>query len=404
MSQRGYHPLRAVHACQPGDHYQIDLAQLPQAYDGSKYILVCVDVFTGFVMLKALSDKRATTVARALFDIFSVIGIPRLLQSDNGSEFVNSIITAMTHLLGVHRRYVSAYNPRASGKVERCIRTVKSTIIKLMRGANVFWPLHLSYVQFAYNDKIHSLSSSTPFSLMFARNPNAPHDYSSNSILSDVNHVHDVVNDVNAWKQHQHQLLSLIYPAINASVTKKQKQYIDKINNTRVTLLHSSLETGTKVMLRDPKYVLNPSMKPTTEATYIGPYYIVDRTDNGEYHVKDDTGEILEIPLDQMKVLPKSTTIVSVDDDDDDSDNVYVVSKILKHRIISDNDSVHLEYFVHWKGYSDSDDSWIRDTDLIDTPMVDRYFRALSAKEQLSVDSIVSQIGWSSSPLIPHYV
>ena len=134
-------------------------------------------------MLRALSNKLAPTVARALFDIFSTIGIPRVLQSDNGSEFQNQIVQSLTTQLGINHRFISAYNPRAYGKVERIVRTIKVIAIKLLRGANVFWPLHLPYVQHAYNDKVHSITGATSFSLMFGRSPNKPIDYNNNDDL-----------------------------------------------------------------------------------------------------------------------------------------------------------------------------------------------------------------------------
>ena len=83
----GFHPARSITATLPGDHYQIDLAELPRSLDGNKFVLVLVDVFTGFVMLKAIPNKESATVARAVWEICCVIGIPKILQSDNGTEF-----------------------------------------------------------------------------------------------------------------------------------------------------------------------------------------------------------------------------------------------------------------------------------------------------------------------------
>ena len=86
----GFHPARSVEADKPGDHYQCDLAQLPESTEGHKYCLVMVDVFTGFIMLVPIKDKEAPTVARAIWTIWSIIGIPKI-STDNGKEFVISI-------------------------------------------------------------------------------------------------------------------------------------------------------------------------------------------------------------------------------------------------------------------------------------------------------------------------
>lgn len=373
----GYHPHRAITALLPGDHYQIDFASFPASTEGYTHCLVLVDVFTGFVILRAVKDTTALSTARTLFDIFSIIGIPRILQSDNGDGFSSELIHALTHLLGIQHRFIAAYNPRADGKVERVVRTIKTTIMKLLRGANIFWPLHLSYVQYAYNDKIHTLTGSSPFSLMFGRAPNMPADYTHTVIATptDINNAHIT------WRQHQQQLISLIFPAINKRVTAAQQKYIDRLNTTRNIITHS-LPPGTRVMLKDPAYILDKSIKPGREPTYMGAYTIVRRLPTGPYIVKDDTDVTIDrpIPLDQMRVLPaRPAPTHSADDSNDDEDAIYEVDKIIDHRIV---DGHRLEYKVKWKGYPLDQASWEEENNIIDTNCIHLYFKELQKKSQ----------------------
>jgi IS30 family transposase len=62
-----------------------------------KYVLVLVDVCTRFVFLKALRNKLSATIGKTLFKIFCLIGFPRILQSDNGTEFVNEILKSLSN-------------------------------------------------------------------------------------------------------------------------------------------------------------------------------------------------------------------------------------------------------------------------------------------------------------------
>jgi hypothetical protein len=55
IKQAGYAPAQSIHAATPSEHYQIDLMSMPDSLDGYSYCLVCVDVFTGFVMLEPLN-------------------------------------------------------------------------------------------------------------------------------------------------------------------------------------------------------------------------------------------------------------------------------------------------------------------------------------------------------------
>ena len=113
-----------------------------------------VDVFTGFVMLKAIPNKEAATVARAVWEICCVIGIPKILQCDNGKEFSNKIVNALCRLTGINRRFIAAYNPRSDGKVERTVKTIKDTVVKLLHGAVALWPLYIPFVQLVFNNKV----------------------------------------------------------------------------------------------------------------------------------------------------------------------------------------------------------------------------------------------------------
>ena len=43
-----------------------------------------------------------------------MIGFPRILQSDNGTEFVNSLVKTMSNNLGVNHRLLTPYHPRVA--------------------------------------------------------------------------------------------------------------------------------------------------------------------------------------------------------------------------------------------------------------------------------------------------
>jgi hypothetical protein len=178
ITTAGYAPAKAIFSARPSDHYQIDLLQLPASLEGWKFCLICVDVFTGFIMLAPLADKSESSIARALWSICCTIGIPKILQSDNGSEFSNKVLNSLCRLTGIPRRFIAPYNPRADGKVERSVKTVKQTLSRLLHGTSALWPLYIPFVQLMYNNKVSELTGSTPFSLMFGRQMNELCDYS----------------------------------------------------------------------------------------------------------------------------------------------------------------------------------------------------------------------------------
>ena len=71
----------------------IDFQTLP---DGDfKRLLVYQDHFYKFIQLRRLRAKSSVEVSKALIDIFTIIGVPVILQSENGREFRNQIIEAL---------------------------------------------------------------------------------------------------------------------------------------------------------------------------------------------------------------------------------------------------------------------------------------------------------------------
>ena len=76
---------------------QVDLTDMQSQPDGNlKWFLVYQDHFTKFVQLRPVTSKRALEIAYQLLDIFSIFGALSILQSGNGREFVNSVITELS--------------------------------------------------------------------------------------------------------------------------------------------------------------------------------------------------------------------------------------------------------------------------------------------------------------------
>ncbi len=74
--------------------FQIDLIDMRHLPDENyKWILHGIDHWSKFQFAYPLINKSAVDVAVALQKyVFPILGLPSILQSDNGREFVNKII------------------------------------------------------------------------------------------------------------------------------------------------------------------------------------------------------------------------------------------------------------------------------------------------------------------------
>ena len=60
-----------------------------------KWILQLKDHFTKYCWTKPLEHKEAKEVYESIREIFLTFGPPHILQSDNGTEFVNHLINSL---------------------------------------------------------------------------------------------------------------------------------------------------------------------------------------------------------------------------------------------------------------------------------------------------------------------
>ncbi len=93
-----------------------------------KWIFLYQDLLTKFVILRALTSKRAPEVGHYLLDIFLLFGVPFVLQSDNGSEFTAEVINELK-LVKVHGK---PRHPPSQGTVERGNGDIKDMLVAWM--------------------------------------------------------------------------------------------------------------------------------------------------------------------------------------------------------------------------------------------------------------------------------
>jgi transposase InsO family protein len=126
-------PIRSEHFNARG---QIDLVDMQSKPDGEfHYIGNYQDHFSKFNVLFPLKTKTALEVARSLIhEVFSVIGAPVILQSDNGKEFCNSVIKEVMKLWPNCKMVRGRpRHPQSQGSVEKSNDTLKQLLGTWMR-------------------------------------------------------------------------------------------------------------------------------------------------------------------------------------------------------------------------------------------------------------------------------
>ncbi|CAF4589923.1 unnamed protein product, partial [Rotaria sp. Silwood2] len=133
---------------------------VPQSKSGKKYFIVLTDLFSKFVVTKAVYDNTSTTAARfLLYDVFMIYGVPSEIITDNGHHFTSSLYKFLLKLADCCHVKTTPYNPQANGQCERHNATLVPNLVALSNHSRPHWDEKLLPTTFNYNATQHAFTS-----------------------------------------------------------------------------------------------------------------------------------------------------------------------------------------------------------------------------------------------------
>lgn len=369
VAKESYHPLQSIEADAPWDHVQFDLlGPLPQDDGGWLYILIVVDVLTGYVRLFALRSKDMKTVTRRLWQCMSQMGVWKIGQSDNGTEINNQILNELSRMLGVDRRFITAYHPRADGLVESMVKQVKIMLGKMLNGVLNRWKAFVPAVEMFMNSRFSARIGTTPFEAMFGR-PIVPF-----SDFRRVLEASDPVSAVRAWLGTRKAVADVVWPALAERVRGVRLKARAKFDDTH-NILARPASVGDVVFVKDQTRAgsLDPRFEGPYEVSAVHQGHSVSVLDRG-------TGDVLpqRFTTNQLKFGTRASSEGEgleehTPDEIDEAVKLgvqtqpevveppleqthYDVERIMEEK---ETDGV-MRYLVRWKNYGPEDDTWER--------------------------------------------
>ena len=128
-----------------------------------RWVLTLVDCATRYPEAVALTSTTTEEIADALIGIFSRVGVPKIVLSDNGPQFVSGLMKEVSRLMGVEWTNSSPYHPQANGLVERFNGTLKKMLVSLSAERPKDWDRYLEPLLFAYREVPQESTSFSPF-------------------------------------------------------------------------------------------------------------------------------------------------------------------------------------------------------------------------------------------------
>lgn len=167
--------IQGIFSSRFNERTQMDLYDMQQTPGGPnknyRYVFHYVDHFTKFSILRAIKDKTMVAICRCLEDIWSLMGAPDLLQSDNGTEFKNQMVVDLCLAYGVKHVHGRAYHPQTQGAVERANGFAKRLMLGWIadRPKGIDWLPGLNKVQMEMNRSVRQSIGQTPYKMVFNR-------------------------------------------------------------------------------------------------------------------------------------------------------------------------------------------------------------------------------------------
>ena len=146
----------------------------PPSEAGHRYILTLVDYATRYPEAVPLKKITTEAVAEALLDIYSRVGIPEEVLTDQGTQFMSECMQEVSRLLGIKGLTSTPYHPICNGLVERWNGTLKSMIKRLCQDQPKQWHRLINPVLFAYREVPQESTGFSPFQLLYGRSVRGP--------------------------------------------------------------------------------------------------------------------------------------------------------------------------------------------------------------------------------------
>ena len=135
---------------------------------------MAVDHVSRYPEAVPLKNIDTETVAEAMVDMFSRVGVPQEVLHDLGTQFVSEVMKEVSWLLSIKELTSTPYHPICNGLVERFNGTMKQMLKRLCTEEPRDWDRYINALLFAYREVPQESTGFSPFELLYGRTVRGP--------------------------------------------------------------------------------------------------------------------------------------------------------------------------------------------------------------------------------------
>lgn len=247
----------------PFERVGMDLiGPLPKTSKSNEYVLVLVDYATRFPEAFPLRAPTTQNIADRMIELFSRVGFPKEVVTDQGTPFISKLMKEVCHLLQIHPLRTAVYHPQTDGLVERYNRTLKNTLKKMLLLEKTEWDRLLPLALFVIRSQVQSSLGCSAFEMLYGRAPRTLLEITKEAWENEEpDDSKTMLEYTQELKSKIGRIRDLAYSSLEQS-QERQKHYYDRGTKWR------TLNQGDLVL------VLLPSSTHKFQRTWMGPYRV----------------------------------------------------------------------------------------------------------------------------------
>ena len=245
---------------------------LPKTKSGHEYLLTIMCASTRFPEAIPLRNIKTKHIVRVLVKFFTFVGLPKSVQSDQGSNFMSGIFQQVMHELGITQYKSSPYHPESQGALERFHQTLKNIIRSYCFDTEKDWDEGIHLLLFAVRESVQESIGFSPFELVFGHTVRGPLKLLIEKFLSNDDSSLNLLQYVSDFKDRLSKACEAARTNLK-SAQRKMKRWYDENAKER------------QFMPGDRVLALLPIPGKPLQARYYGPYTVDKQISDVNYIV-----------------------------------------------------------------------------------------------------------------------
>jgi hypothetical protein len=331
------------------------------ASNGFDSMFVVVDRFSkATIVSPCRKDITAEQTSQLYLNhVWRRTGLPHQVISDRGPQFASKVMRELWNKLGVKASLSTAFHPQTDGETERVNQEIEQFFRVFCNFQQDNWTELLPFAEFAHNVRAHAATGHSPFQIWYGFQP---------EFIPPINfatHLPAVEDRLKALEQVRREVSAALQVAAEVMKRKGPTSASQQFTPNQLVWLE-----GTNVKTTHPKAKLAPRRH--------GPFKVLTSTATNSRLSLPKSWRIHPVFHNSLLTPYKETTEHGPNytrpppDIVEGEDEHYEIETILNARPSPNRRGI--QYLVKWKGYPNSENSWIPASGMTHAPELVQQF------------------------------